>query len=128
MSFSCDWKALVAASSGYLPLDPRVRRAIRVLLWCKFLNGQTATCDPKALALEATGIWSCVTPDQFDAIETMFTCLFVNSGGGGGGATQVFSGNYGGGEPTQTPTTSAAIAYDLDSPFTMWTWSGSSWL
>tara|TARA_R110000868_G_scaffold410412_1_gene698383 strand:+ start:2296 stop:2523 length:228 start_codon:yes stop_codon:yes gene_type:complete len=43
------------------------------------------------------------------------------------GAIQVFSGNYGGGTPTQTPTTSAAIAYDLDAPNLDWRWDGTAW-
>lgn len=47
--------------------------------------------------------------------------------GPGGGAAQVFSGNYGGGVPTDTPTTTAALAYDLDDPFTLWHWDGAAW-
>jgi hypothetical protein len=50
--------------------------------------------------------------------------------GGGGGVGAVFSGHYAGGTPTQTPNpgTTAAIAYDLDSPFRTWNWDGvSAW-
>lgn len=45
----------------------------------------------------------------------------------GGGSGSVFSGNYGGGAPTQTPAGTAAIAYDLDAPFAVWNWNGSAW-
>lgn len=40
---------------------------------------------------------------------------------------EVFSGYYGGGTPTQTPTTASAIADDLDSPYNHWVWNGSAW-
>lgn len=40
---------------------------------------------------------------------------------------QVFSGHYGGNLPTDVPTTSAAIAYDLDPPSTEYLWDGSIW-
>jgi hypothetical protein len=49
----------------------------------------------------------------------------LNLGAGGAGA--VFTGNYGGNAPTQTPTTSAAVAYDLDAPNPVWYWNGSAW-
>ena len=42
-------------------------------------------------------------------------------------AVQVFSGHYGGGVPTDVPTTSAAIAYDLDPPYVMSKWDGAAW-
>lgn len=40
---------------------------------------------------------------------------------------QVFKGNYGGGDPGFTPAASAAMAYDLDSPFQTWKWNGTAW-
>lgn len=40
---------------------------------------------------------------------------------------QVFSGTYGGGLPTDTPTTSAALAFDLDTPGTLYFWDGALW-
>ena len=51
------------------------------------------------------------------------------SGGTGGGvlSPEVFSGHYSGGTPTQTPSGTAAIAYDLDAPFAVWSWSGTAW-
>ncbi len=48
-------------------------------------------------------------------------------GGGGGGATQVFSGYYSEGAPTDTPTVTSALAYDKDPPHTLWQWDGSAW-
>lgn len=46
----------------------------------------------------------------------------VISGSGG-----LFSGFYSGGLPTDTPTTSAALAYDLDFPNTLYMWDGTIW-
>lgn len=46
----------------------------------------------------------------------------VISGSGG-----VFSGFYGGSLPTDTPTTSAAMAYDLDFPGALYFWDGTIW-
>ena len=43
------------------------------------------------------------------------------------GAVQVFSGHYAGGPPPDVPTTSAAIAYDLDLDRNIWVWTGSAW-
>lgn len=63
-----------------------------------------------------------------DAMRSLHKIVGIgNSSGGFGGAGSVFSGNYGGGTPTQTPTTSSAIAYDLDPPNAIWHWNGSNW-
>lgn len=51
----------------------------------------------------------------------------IVSNGSSGGSGSVFSGHYGGGTPTQTPTGTSAIAYDLDAPFQVWNWDGSAW-
>lgn len=45
---------------------------------------------------------------------------------GGGGEQQVFSGDYGGGTPTDTPTASAATAYDTSNG-TEWHWYANAW-
>ena len=58
------------------------------------------------------------------------TKVFLDNGkfGSIAAATQdVFSGFYGGGLPTDTPTTSAALAYDLDPPNTLYQWDGVNW-
>lgn len=130
MPISCEWRSLLDASSGYLPMSPEVRRGIRLLLWCKLLNGQTVECDPKALMSESTLYWSCLTPPQFDSIETMFFCLFVNTcgcGGGGVGQQQVFIGEYGGVAPGITPTATNAVALDKDEGNNVWWWDGTTW-
>lgn len=49
------------------------------------------------------------------------------SGGGGALAPEVFRGNLGGVAPATTPSTSAAIFYDLDAPFPVYYWNGTSW-
>ncbi len=46
---------------------------------------------------------------------------------GTGGFIDVFSGFYGGSLPTDVPTSTAAIAYDLDPPNTMYQWDGTQW-
>jgi hypothetical protein len=84
-------------------------------------------CSPQALAIAASCYARCLSAAQLDAAETYLSCQIANSGGGGGGQTQVYSGHYAGGQPSQTPTSSAAIAYDLDDPFNVWYWDGSSW-
>ena len=66
---------------------------------------------------------------------TFATNLYGNltissSGSGGGGSTngvQVFSGFYGGLLPIDVPTTSAALAYDLDPPGVLYFWDGTIW-
>lgn len=52
----------------------------------------------------------------------------ITSGGGSGGTGDVqgFSGNYGGGTPTDTPTTSVAIAYDTSNG-QPWAWYSGAW-
>lgn len=85
-----------------------------------------ATCTPEALAANSSCLLASMSAAQLDAAETWAACQLA-SGGGGGGSIQVFNGNYGGASPSQTPTTSAALAYDLDSPFNFWKWNGSAW-
>lgn len=46
---------------------------------------------------------------------------------GGSSSQQVFSGFYGGGLPTDVPTTTAALAFDLDPPNTLYMWDGAIW-
>lgn len=43
------------------------------------------------------------------------------------GQQQVFSGLYGGLLPSDTPTATAALAYDLDTPGTLYTWLSPAW-
>jgi hypothetical protein len=60
-------------------------------------------------------------------LQKILGSLNDGGGGGGGGVGAVYSGHYAGGAPTQTPTASAALAFDLDDPFTLWHWDGSNW-
>lgn len=48
--------------------------------------------------------------------------------GGGAGSGFVFSGNYGGAAPTDTPSAGAdgGVAYDLDPPNAIWYWNPST--
>lgn len=126
MAITCTPTELAQLAEKYVDMEWSVRQAIRILNWCAFLNGTPMVCDPKLLINEARNFYTCLNAAQLDAIETYLSCRIANAGGGG--AVQVFNGNYGGGPPTQTPSSSAAIAYDLDSPFTQFTWSGTSWV
>lgn len=87
-----------------------------------------ATCSASTL-VEAAKCFECLSKQQLQAVIAQLLCdINANGGGGGGGgATQVFSGNYGAGSPTQTPTTSAAVAYNLDAPYQIFTWDGAAW-
>lgn len=88
------------------------------------------TCTPEALAAAARAFVGSLSAAQLDAIETFLSCQIANSGGGGGGGSgeqQVFVGHYGGNEPTETPTASAAIGIDEDSPNNIWKWNGINW-
>lgn len=67
-----------------------------------------------------------------DAMRSLAKIVDLLGGGvgvftGGSGSGSVFSGNYGGGPPTQTPTGTSGIAYDLDAPNATWMWDGSAW-
>lgn len=127
MAITCTPEALVNAACCFYDLPWDVRKAIRIINYCAFLNGESMTCTPTALAYEARCFADCLSSAQLDAIETYLSCQIANAGGGEGSLVQVFSGNYGGGTPTQTPTSPAAVAYDLDSPFNFWHWDGAAW-
>lgn len=71
---------------------------------------------------------------SYDIVLAQLLCEILEASGGGGGGGggssegEVFTGFYGGGTPTQTPTQNAAIAYDRDPPQNMWVWDGSTWI
>ena len=78
-----------------------------------------------------TSDWSALPPGStnriiLEKIGSNVYAAWAESGGGATG-TQVFSGFYGGALPTDTPTTSAALAYDLDPPYTLYFWDGTIW-
>lgn len=87
-----------------------------------------ANCSASEL-VEAAECFACLSKQQLQAVIAQLLCdINANGGGGGGGgAIQVFRGAYGGGTPTDTPTTSAALAYDTDPPYSLWKWSGTAW-
>ena len=124
---TCTPEALAAAAEDYVGMEWAVRKAIRILLWCNFINGVPMVCNPRELVNAARCFYTCLSVPQLDAIETYLVCQIASGGGGIPGSTQVFSGNYGGIAPEITPTTPAAVAYDLDSPFNFWTWNGTAW-
>lgn len=127
MPVTCTAASLASAAKCYEHLSWDIRKAIRILNYCAFLNGTTMTCTPQALAVLAACFKSSLSTNQLDAIETYLSCQIANSGGGSGSLVQVFKGNYGGVAPTDTPTASAAVAYDLDAPNREWYWTGSAW-
>ena len=87
-----------------------------------------AACDLTTLQTDAcTNGFAQAAQDEtmFRAILLQLACN-IASGGGPGGAQQVFSGNYGGGEPSQTPTADEAIAIDT-STGDLWKWYSGAW-
>jgi hypothetical protein len=126
MAITCTPEALVNAACCFYDLPWDVRKAIRIINYCAFLNGETMECTPTALAYEARCFADCLSSAQLDAIETYLSCQIAN-GTGGGAAQRVFNGHYGGGTPTQTPVVDSAIADDLDEPFNHWVWDGTTW-
>lgn len=79
-------------------------------------------CDAQTLATAAKCL-ECLSEKQLLAIIVQLTC---EGGGGGGGLQYVFSGNYGGGVPTDVPIAAAAVAYDTSNG-TQWGWYSGSW-
>lgn len=131
MSVPITPQALLTASTAYLPIPPSVRQAVRIFATCDAINGNQNTLSELALIQRASTFAATLARDQLDAIETALAVYIANLPGGflpgSGGAVEVFSGNYGGSTPGVTPTTSAAIAYDFDSPFRIWTWDDPTW-
>lgn len=53
------------------------------------------------------------------------TLVLLCNGGGGGGGGGVSCGNYSGGQPTFTPSTSCAVAIDTSDGTIYWYYSGA---
>lgn len=90
-----------------------------------------ATCDVNSLFANAQ-CFACLSPGEWQILELQLLCeiLAAGGGGGGGGASgEVLFGHYGGNPPPSPPANpaSAAVNYDLDSPFTLWKWDGAHW-
>lgn len=112
----CDWCKIPAGSIWYVILAALIDVG----------NGKTVSTDSQTLMDEARCL-ECNIPPGFVPYAILQATRGITTGGGGGGAVQVFSGHYGGGTPTDVPTTSAALAYDLDPDFVIWHWSGIAW-
>lgn len=101
-------------------------QAMRIALMVMAVNeiNPMADTSPNALMRLGACYGGCVGATPADTMELGLLTLVLSSVGG---LVQVFSGNYGGGAPTAVPTTSAAIAYDLDAPNNQWLWNGTNW-
>lgn len=86
-----------------------------------------AACDPSGL-IAASKCFECLSMKQLLMVEVQLLCdiLVTGGGGGGGGLQYVFSGNYGGGVPTDVPVASAAFAIDTSNG-TIWSWYSGNW-
>lgn len=127
----CTPESLADDAKCFVCIPPKVLQAIRIYLLCTTIDGEIVSCNPETLAAAAVEFLpSSVSPAMLNAIETYLVCQLNQSGGGGGGGgvQRVFSGNYGGGTPSDTPIASEAIAYDLDPPNNFWIWTGSAWI
>ncbi len=87
------------------------------------LNGTSMT--PQELVSQ-TSCLRCVIPPGEAQYVIIYLLQQLIAGGGGGGSTQVFSGNYAGGTPSDVPTGSAAIAIDTSNG-TVWYYYGGGW-
>lgn len=129
MPVSCDRNSLAEASDCYICLSPQVMSAVRILLLCNYVNGETMTCTPEALVESAVSAgYDRMSPAQQGAIELMLLCEIANSGGGGGGGG-VGAVMRGSGPPTDPPSSvlQGAVYYDDDaaSPSYDITWNWS---
>jgi len=89
-----------------------------------------ATCNYQSL-LNNAACFNCLSPGEQDILELQLLCEILNAGGtGGGGNTsgiQGGQGNYGGGQPTFTPTgTNIGIAIDTSNS-REWTYYNGAW-
>jgi len=75
--------------------------------------------------------FACVGMSMADIMEIALLNLLsgqITAGGGACAGGELICGNYDGGAPTDTPTGSCAIAYDLDGSHNRWLWNGSAWI
>lgn len=131
MAVTCTTSALAEAASCYTCIPPQLRQAVRLLLLCNTINGDTMTCTPQALVDAATSAgFNRMSPNQAEAVEVLLLCTLANTGGGGGGALEVFT--YSGAEPTDPPSSplAAAIAYSEDNsgPVFYWNVDTQAWM
>jgi len=87
-----------------------------------------ASTDNSAL-LDEGKCFACYGMSIPDVLELALLKLIYDlaaAGGGLGGADEIFSGNYGGGVPTDVPTTTQAIAFDTSNG-TQWNYYSGTW-
>jgi hypothetical protein len=130
MAIECDVASLAEAAkcfnSGY---DALVLRAMRIVLLCGAINGDTMDCSPDALA-ELIPCFLNQEAGTLDAIETYLVCQLANGGGGGGGGSPISSGVV---DPVAAPTNPAVdnVYFNIVNlaAITMWLWpaGGAAW-
>jgi hypothetical protein len=130
MALTCTAESLAQIAKCYCcsGISEKQLLAASIYLTCQFLNGQSVTCTPENIVQLATAAgFLKLSEKQMIGISTYLDCQITNNGGGGGGGTtQVFAGNYGGGQPNFTPTTSTAIAIDTSND-TQWNYYSGAW-
>lgn len=99
-------------------------QAIRILLLCNTINGDTMTCSPEALVEAALSAgFNRMSPQQAGAVELLLLCTLANTGGGGGGSVEIYT--YSGASPTDPPDNplAAAISYSEDGTSATFYWN-----
>ncbi len=126
MPIDCSPNSLSIDSACFSGFNHHGLLSVIATALCNAINGTSMNCSPNDLSI-AAACFNGVNDKKLMEIIASLMCQLANGGGGGGGAAQVFSGHYAGGVPTDVPTTSAAIADDLDAPFNHWVWDGAAW-
>lgn len=123
---TCTTSSLATSAECYSCISPLGLKAMQVYALCNIINGVTMTCTPQALLSAATSAG--FTRMSMMQLEVVMTYLLCNLAGGGGGLgeQEVFSGNYGGGVPTDTPTASSALGIDTSNGV-VWQWYSNAW-
>lgn len=132
MAVTCTTSALADASACYLCIPSQDMQAVRILLLCNFINGETMTCTPQTLVDAAVSAgFNRMSHQQANAVEILLLCTLANTGGGGGGGSVEIFAYSGAPPPTDPPTNplAAAIAYSEDGsgPTFYWNVGTQSW-
>jgi hypothetical protein len=108
-----------------LGLTPAETTRITLLAELLTLFKPMAATDTNSL-LEYGKCFSCVGMSIADTLQLALLHQIRDAAGTGAGAPEIFSGNYGGGLPTDIPTTAQAIAFDTSNG-TQWNYYGNAW-
>jgi hypothetical protein len=76
---TCTPDNLAELAKCYVYLPARIRKAIRILNYCAFLNSSVVECDPDVQAAEAKCFAEGLSDGMLDAIETYLLCQMANS-------------------------------------------------